>query len=203
MNQAVTKQEAQVPEMGLEKLNEKMDGVLNAASEAKTVADELKAVAEEAKNMAESAKAMAEEAKKSADEAKHDAQEATKKANTADVSFNPAIPTRKNKSAEIKAFLAKVKSAKYTGNKDALQAGSASGSYIVPGEFVPELLNLLAKYPSYINECRYLPWGASGISRKIPNLGAYPTAAVVGEGAAKGVSNPTFVNVWSHCRSIV
>ena len=56
MNQAVTKQEAQVPEMGLEKLNEKMDGVLNAASEAKTVADELKAVAEEAKNMAESVK---------------------------------------------------------------------------------------------------------------------------------------------------
>ena len=195
MNQAVTKQEAQVPEMGLEKLNEKMDGVLNAASEAKTVADELKVVAEEAKNMAESAKAMAEEAKKSADEAKHDAQEATKKANTADVSFNPAIPARKNKSAEIKAFLAKVKSAKYTGNKDALQAGSASGSYIVPGEFVPELLNLLAKYPSYINECRYLPWGASGISRKIPNLGAYPTAAVVGEGAAKGVSNPTFTEV--------
>ena len=112
MNQAVTKQEAQVPEMGLEKLNEKMDGVLNAASEAKTVADELKALAEEAKNMAESAKAMAEEAKKSADEAKHDAQEATKKANTADVSFNPAIPARKNKSAEIKAFLAKGKSAK-------------------------------------------------------------------------------------------
>ena len=30
MNQAVTKQEAQVPEMGLEKLNEKMDGKIEA-----------------------------------------------------------------------------------------------------------------------------------------------------------------------------
>ena len=195
MKQAVTNQETQVPAMGLDTINEKMDGVLNAASEARTVADELKTVVEEAKKCAESAKAMAEEAKKSADEAKHDAQEATKKANTADVAFNPAIPTRKNKSAEIKAFLANVKSAKYTGNKAALQAGSASGSYIVPPDFVPELLNLLSKYPSYINECRYLPWGASGTTRKIPNLGAYPTAAVVGEGAAKGVSNPTFTEV--------
>ena len=196
MNQAVTKQETQVPAMGLEKLNEKMDVVLNAASEAKTVADELKVVAQEAKQCAENAKAMAEEAKTMADEAKKDAEEATKKANTADVSFGDDMTmSKKNKSAEIKAFLDKVKSAKYTGNKAALQAGSASGSYIVPPDFVPELLNLLSKYPSFINQCRYLPWGAAGTTRKIPNLGAYPTAAVVGEGASKGVSNPTFTEV--------
>ena len=70
MNQAVTKQETQVPAMGLEKLNEKMDVVLNAASEAKTVADELKVVAQEAKQCAENAKAMgngAEEIKNAAD----------------------------------------------------------------------------------------------------------------------------------------
>lgn len=163
---------------GLKEVSEKLDKFLAAA---------------------EAMKADNAEAKKAAEEAAQKAQEALDAAvsakNAHSVNFVPAEGKKEKtvaeKSAEFKEFLAKVKGARF-GSKEALQSATATGSYLVPQDFLPEILNFLNNPESLIAQARLLRWGIAGNTRTIPNLVARSTWATVGEGAAKKVSNPTF-----------
>ena len=163
---------------GLKEVSEKLDKFLAAA---------------------EAMKAENAEAKKAAEETAKKAQEALDAAvaakNAHSVNFVPAEGKKEKtvaeKSAEFKEFLAKVKAARF-GSKEALQSATATGSYLVPQDFLPEVLNFLKNPESLIAQARLLRWGIAGNTRTIPNLVARSTWATVAEGAAKPVSNPTF-----------
>lgn len=153
----------------------------------------------------ESSKASQEKAAKAAEDAKALAQkaldEATAAKNAHPVNFAPAKAEKSaeekkaekaEKSMSFKNFLNDVKAAKYGNVKAALQAGAATGSYLVPEDFLPELIDLLEKYPSYVTEARRIPWGAAGNTRVLPNLATRPSVAITGEGEDKVISNPAF-----------
>lgn len=156
---------------GLELLSEKMDTVLATAQQA-----------------VDAAKSAEEKADKTQDEL-------TALKNTPSVAFVPAGAAKpsEEKSAKIKSFLRDVKAAKNGFTvKAPLASGTTPGSYLVPEGFVPEVIDLLAQYPAFINGARRLPWGTNGNTRKIPNLVSRPTVSTVGEGESKPVSNPVF-----------
>lgn len=163
---------------GLKEVSEKMDQFLAAA-------ENMKAENAEAKKAAEEAAKKAQEALDAAVAAK----------NAHSVAFVPAEAknekTVAEKSAEFKEFLDQVKSARF-GGKAALASATATGSYLVPQDFLPEVLNFLNNPESLIAQARLLRWGIAGNTRTIPNLIARSTWATVAEGAAKPVSNPTF-----------
>lgn len=155
---------------GLDALNAKLDDVLSAAAKSD-----------------ENAKAAMQKV------AELEAQVASQK-NMQDISFVPAgkKADEKELNSKIKSFLNDVKAARFGATKAALQAGATPGSYLVPEGFVPTLVDLLAKQPSFISRTRILPWGLDGNTRQIPNLAARPNVSKVGEGASKSVSNPVF-----------
>lgn len=162
---------------GLKSVSEKLDAVLAAAEEAQNKAAESEKRAQEAE--AKAAKAL---------------DELTVAKNTHAINFAPA-PQGNEKDAgekDFKKFLTDVKAAHFGGSKAALQSGAATGSYLVPVGFLPEVLDLLGREEDLIAKARRLPWGVEGNTRDIPNLAARSTWAVVGEGAKKPVSNPTF-----------
>ena len=148
----------------------------------------------------EATKAKEEEAAKAAQEAKDLAQKAldeiTAAKNAHPVNFAPASEKKADKkelNAKMRKFLDDVKAAKFSAQvKAALSTDQETGSLIVPTDYVPSLVDLLVKYPSMVNEALRLNWGLVGNERDIPNLVARPEVAVVGEGAAKPVSNPVF-----------
>ena len=160
----------------------------------------------------EATKAKEEEAAKAAQEAKDLAQKAldeiTAAKNAHPVNFAPASKAVDTKAAKaernsaFKKFLNDVKAAKYGNVKDALASGTTPGSYLVPVDFLPELIDLLEKYPSYVSEARRIPWGAAGNTRKIPNLAQRPGAAITGEGEDKVISNPSFSEITQHLHKI-
>ena len=168
---------------GLEKVSEKMDTLLNGLEGSKAVAEETKKAAEEAKQQAQKA-----------------LDEVVALKNSHSVAFSAKNVTAKDKkalNAELRQFLQNVKNARF-GNmqaKAALRTDEATGEYLVPLDFVPSLIDLLTKYPSYVNEAFRLAWGRVGNEREIPNLVARPVFAKVAEGAAKPVSNPVFASL--------
>lgn len=179
-------------EKGLEAVLNKLDTIAQSVTEnAQKTADALKG------------------AQKAQDEAQKAADEAIKAKNTLPIDFTPAgaqaaVKSEKSsKNAELRTFLNDVKAAKFGNVKAALQSGAASGSYLVPAGFVPELIDLLEKYPSYVSQARRLPWGVSGNSRVIPNLASRPAVAIVGEGEAKPISNPVFGQISQKLHKIV
>lgn len=169
-------------EIGAKEVSEKLDAVLSEVSAAKEAAQEATKKAQEA------------EAKNADLQKKLDEAVAAKNAHS--VAFVDAKKEKsvKEKSAEFREFLAQVKAAKY-GNKAALASATPTGSYLVDTDFLPEVLDFLAKPESLISQARRLPWGTEGNTRNIPNLLARSVWANVGEGAAKPVSNPTFGNL--------
>lgn len=162
---------------GLKQVSEKIDTLLNGLETSKAAEEATKKVAEEAKAQAEKAL---------------DAVTALK--NTHSVDFTAAIPAKDRKAlnAELRQFLADVRAARFGQTKAALKTDAATGSYLVPPDFLPSLMDILAKYPSYIEGAFRLAWGNVGNEREIPNLVARPSFAKVGEGAKKPVSNPVF-----------
>lgn len=148
----------------------------------------------------EATKAKEEEAAKAAQEAKDLAQKAldeiTAAKNAHPVNFAPAEKKadKKELNQKFRKFLENVKAAKFGSSeaKAALSTDAETGSNLVPTDYVASLVDLLVKYPSYVNEALRLNWGLVGSERDIPNLVARPEVAVVGEGAAKPVSNPVF-----------
>jgi HK97 family phage major capsid protein len=169
-------------EIGAKAVAEKLDAVLSEVSAAKEAAQEATKKAQEA------------EAKNADLQKKLDEAVAAKNAHS--VAFVDAKKEKsvKEKSAEFREFLAQVKAAKY-GNKAALASATPTGSYLVDTDFLPEVLDFLAKPESLISQARRLPWGTEGNTRNIPNILARSVWANVGEGAAKPVSNPTFGNL--------
>lgn len=169
-------------EIGAKEVSEKLDAVLSEVSAAKEAAQEATKKAQEA------------EAKNADLQKKLDEAVAAKNAHS--VAFVDAKKEKsvKEKSAEFREFLAQVKAAKY-GNKAALASATPTGSYLVDTDFLPEVLDFLAKPESLISQARRLPWGTEGNTRNIPNILARSVWANVGEGAAKPVSNPTFGNL--------
>lgn len=164
-------------EVGAKEVSEKLDAVLGEVAAAKEAAAKAEKRAEEAEAKAAKAENEAVATKNAHNVAFKDAKEVVK--------------TAAEKSAEFRKFLEDVKSAKY-GNKAALASATATGSYLVPEDFLPEVLDFLAKPESLIGQARRLPWGIAGNTRKIPNLLSRSTWATVGEGNAKPVSNPVF-----------
>ena len=169
-------------EIGAKAVAEKLDAVLSEVSAAKEAAQEATKKAQEA------------EAKNADLQKKLDEAVAAKNAHS--VAFVDAKKEKsvKEKSAEFREFLAQVKAAKY-GNKAALASATPTGSYLVDTEFLPEVLDFLAKPESLISQARRLPWGTEGNTRNVPIILARSVWANVGEGAAKPVSNPTFGNL--------
>lgn len=169
-------------EIGAKEVSEKLDAVLSEVSAAKEAAQEATKKAQEA------------EAKNADLQKKLD--EAVAAQNAHSVAFVDAQKEKsvKEKSAEFREFLAQVKAAKY-GNKAALASATPTGSYLVDTEFLPEVLDFLAKPESLISQARRLPWGTEGNTRNIPNILSRSVWANVGEGAPKPVSNPTFGNL--------
>lgn len=164
-------------EVGAKEVSEKLDAVLGEVAAAKEAAAKAEKRAQEAEAKAAKAENEAVAAKNAHSVAFKDAKEMVK--------------TVAEKSADFRQFLDNVKAARY-GNKAALQSATATGSYVVPQDFLPQVLDFLSKPESLIAQARRLPWGIAGNTRKIPNLVARSTWATVGEGAAKPVSNPTF-----------
>lgn len=166
-------------EIGAKEVAQKLDAVLSEVSAAKEAAQEAtkKAQETEAKNA---------ELQKKLDEAV-----AAKNAHS--VAFVDAKKEKsvQEKSAEFRKFLDDVKAAKY-GNKAALASATPTGSYLVPEDFLPEVLDFLAKPESLISQARRLPWGIAGNTRKISNILSRSVWATVGEGEKKPVSNPVF-----------
>lgn len=166
-------------EIGAKEVAQKLDAVLSEVSAAKEAAQEAtkKAQETEAKNA----------------ELQQKLDEAVSAKNAHSVAFVDAKKEKsvQEKSAEFRKFLDDVKAAKY-GNKAALASATPTGSYLVPEDFLPEVLDFLAKPESLIGQARRLPWGIAGNTRKIPNILARSTWATVGEGADKPVSNPVF-----------
>lgn len=163
---------------GLKEVAEKMDKFLEGIETAK-------AEAEEAKNAYQAAQAAAQKALDEAVAAK----------NAHSVNFAPVTKKadKKELNKDIRGFLADIKTAHFGGQtKAALSTDAETGSNLVPTDYVPTLVDLLAKYPAFVNDAYRLPWGLVGNERDIPNLAARPEVAVVGEGAAKPVSNPAF-----------
>lgn len=142
-----------------------------------------------------------EETAKAIKEAKEQAQKALDEVvamkNTHSVNFGKAVVPAKDKKAlneELRTFLKNVQNARF-GNmesKAALRTDTETGEYLVPTDYVPSLIDLLTKYPSYVNEAFRLAWGSFGNERDIPNLVARPTFSKVAEGGVKPVSNPVF-----------
>lgn len=168
---------------GLKEVSDKMDKVLAAAEAAQAQASAAEKRAEEAEKRAQEAEAKAAKAQ----------DELTVAKNTHPINFAPA--PKEEKSAvgkDFKKFLTDVKAAHFGGSKAALQAGAVTGSYLVPKGFLPEVLDLLGRSEDLISKARRLPWGVDGNTRDIPNLVSRSTWSLVGEGAKKGVSNPTF-----------
>lgn len=147
------------------------------------------------------AKANAELTEKAIKEAREQAQKALDEVvamkNAHSVNFNKSVITKKDKKAlneELRTFLKNVQNARF-GNlesKAALRTDTETGEYLVPTDYVPSLIDLLTKYPSYVNEAFRLNWGTFGNERDIPNLVARPTFSKVAEGGVKPVSNPVF-----------
>lgn len=166
---------------GLKSVSEKLDAVLAAA---------------------EAAQAKSAEAEKRAQEAEAKAaqlqEELTAAKNTHPANFAPMAPEGKEalspeeKRAKFKQFLIDVKAARFGGSKAALQAGSATGSYVVPTGFLPQVLDLLGNSEDLISKTRRLPWGSDGTTRQLPNLASRSVWSLVGEGNKKPVSNPAF-----------
>lgn len=73
----------------------------------------------------------------------------------------------------------------------ALQGNTETGSYLVPVEFVPSVVDNLPKYENLVEQAFRLPWGIQGNTRKIPNLAALPTAYFVDEAGKKKSSAPS------------
>ena len=148
----------------------------------------------------ETSKSANEQAVKAANEAKETAEKAlnevTAMKNTHSMAFGQKSEIkekdRKALNEELRKFLADVKSARFGNAKAALRTDAATGSYLVPLDFFPSLIDMLTKYPSYINEAFRLAWGAVGNERDIPNLVSRPIFNRTAEGAAKQVSNPVF-----------
>lgn len=196
MSEKVTQQQALTPaEKGLEAVLQKMDGIADTVTA----------------NAAKVAEAL-EAAKKAQEEAEKAKEEAVKAANTLPINFAKTAEEKKDvktvkaeKNAAFRDFLNNVKAARYGNNsaKAALQSGAATGSYLVPVGFVPELIDLLEKYPSYVTEARRIPWGASGNTRHIPNLISRPAVAIIGEGETKPISNPAFGQIEQHLHKLV
>ena len=134
-------------------------------------------------------------------QAAKDAQAAAQKAldeavaakNAHPVNFAPAAKkadkTETNKN--FRDFLGQVKAAKY-GAKAALSTDATTGSYLVPQDFLPQLFDLLAQYPAFVNDATRIPWGSFGNERHIPQLVSRPAVNVTAEGAQKTLSNPAF-----------
>ncbi|MDD6152789.1 MAG: phage major capsid protein [Elusimicrobia bacterium] len=171
-------------ENGLKDVSEKLDTVLAAAEAAGAKAAEAQKRAEEAEKRAQEAEARAAKMQ----------DELTAAKNTHPINFAPAAQeTEKSADAkDFKKFLNDVKAAHFGGSKAALQSGAATGSYLVPKGFLPEVLDLLGRSEDLISKVRRLPWGVDGNTRDIPNLVSRSAWSLVGEGAKKGVSNPTF-----------
>lgn len=74
----------------------------------------------------------------------------------------------------------------------ALQGNTATGSYLVPTEFVPTVIDTLPKYENLVDQAFRLPWGDKGNTRNIPNLAQLPTAYFVDEAGTKTASAPSF-----------
>lgn len=150
----------------------------------------------------ETAKAETAEAKKAAQEAQEKAQKALDEAvaakNAHAVNFAP-VTEKKSKeetNKSFRSFLKEVKKAHFGMEaKSALSTDQETGSSLVPVDFLPSLVDMLVKYPSLVNEALRLPFGLAGNERDIPNLIARPEVTVVGEGAAKPVSNPMFATI--------
>lgn len=164
------KEQVKTAQTGLEALNAKLDDVLSAAAKSE------------------------ENAKSAMDKVAELEAQITAQKNMQDISFTPAgkKADEKELNTQIKTFLNDVKAARFGASKAALQSGATPGSYLVPEGFVPTVIDLLAKQPSFISRTRILPWGLDGNTRQIPNLSTRPTITKVAEGAAKPVSNPVF-----------
>lgn len=163
---------------GLKQVSEKIDTLLNGLETSKAAEEATKKVAEEAKGKAQEAL---------------DAVTALK--NTHGVNFTAEVPAKDRKAlnAELRQFLADIRAARFGGQtKSALRTDAVTGSYLIPPDFLPSLMDILVKYPSYIEGAFRLAWGNVGNEREIPNLVARPAFAKVGEGAKKPVSNPVF-----------
>lgn len=169
---------------GLKAVSEKLDTVLAAAEAAGTKAAEAQKRAEEAEKRAKEAEAKAAKMQ----------DELTAAKNTHPINFAPMPDegTSSGRGKDFKQFLTAVKAAHFGGSKAALQSGAATGSYLVPKGFLPEVLDLLGRSEDLISKARRLAWGVDGNTRDIPNLVSRSTWSLVGEGAKKGVSNPTF-----------
>lgn len=178
MEQETNKQVTAPADNGLKEVTEKMDKFLTGIEAEKAqIAETLKA-AQDAQTKAQKA-----------------LDEAVAAKNAHAVNFAPKA--EKKSKAEInkdfRSFLADVKKAHFGGDvKAALSTDQETGSTLVPTDYVQSLVDLLVQYPAYINEAFRLNWGLVGNERDIPNLVARPEVAVVGEGAAKPVSNPAF-----------
>lgn len=191
--QEMKNQALQPAEKGLEAALEKMNGIADTVTaNAIKVAEALEA------------------AKKAQEEAEKAKEEAIKAKNTLPINFaktsedkKDAKTLRNEKNAEIRQFLNDVKAAKYGNVKAALQSGTATGSYLVPVGFVPELVDMLERYPSYVTEARRIPWGAASNTRTIPNLVTRPGVAIIGEGETKPISNPSFGQLTQKLHKIV
>ncbi len=166
-------------EIGAKEVSQKLDAVLREVSAAKEAAQEATKKAQET------------EAKNAELQQKLDEAVAAKNAHSVAFVDAKKEKTVQEKSAEFRKFLDDVKAAKY-GNKAALASATPTGSYLVPEDFLPEVLDFLAKPESLISQARRLPWGIAGNTRKIPNILSRSVWATVGEGAAKRVSNPVF-----------
>lgn len=148
----------------------------------------------------EASKSANEQAEKAAKEAQETAQKAldevTAMKNTHSVAFGAkseiSAKDRKALNEELRNFLTAVKKARFGEVKAALRTDEQTGSFLIPLDFFPSLIDMLVKYPSYINEAFRLAWGKVGNEREIPNLVSRPIFNRTAEGAAKQVSNPVF-----------
>ena len=162
---------------GLTEVSAKMDKFLAGIEQSKKEAAETLQAAKDAQEKAEKA-----------------LNEAVAAKNAHPVNFAPAKKADKAQAnKDIRSFLADIKTAHFGGQtKAALSTDAETGSNLVPTDYVPTLVDLLVKYPAYINDAYRLDWGLVGNERDIPNLAARPSVVVVGEGAKKPVSNPAF-----------
>ena len=184
-----TKIQNQPADNGLKEVSEKMDTLLAGLEGSKATAEETAKTSQEAKDLAQ----------KALDEVV--ALKNSHSVNFADGKKAP-VKTKEEKNKDFKAFLEDVKAAKYGNVKAALSGNAITGSYLVPEDFLPELIDILEKYPSYITGARRIEWGAAGNTRVIPDLATRPSVAITGEGEDKVISNASFGKITQHLHKL-
>jgi HK97 family phage major capsid protein len=177
---------------GLDEIKESVKGFAGVAA---TIADEQAKHADAIKSVAEKVEAIAPQVA----ELKKGLDEVAVKVNTPNIAAaaEKAGSEYGRKFSGSDDFYRAVKFANSRVGKEVesakfLQTGAETGAYLVPVEFVPQLVDYLPKHPNFVASTFRLPWGVAGNERNIPNLAQRPVAYFTDEAGVKKSSNPAF-----------